>query len=171
MIDLAARLADAAGSVIRRYYRTPFAVDDKPDNSPVTIADREAEAAIRAILAVERPADGIVGEEHGTTNGDADWLWVIDPIDGTKSFITGRPTFGTLVALLYRGRPVLGVIDQPIVGDRWVGAIGRQTILNGQPATSGPARRSTARRLTRPPPICSGPMTIQRSAESRPASS
>ena len=88
----------------------------------------------RAILAVERPADGIVGEEHGTTNGDADWLWVIDPIDGTKSFITGRPTFGTLVALLYRGRPVLGVIDQPIVGDRWVGAIGRQTILNGQPA-------------------------------------
>jgi histidinol phosphatase-like enzyme (inositol monophosphatase family) len=134
VIDLAVRLADAAGSVIRRYYRTPFAVDDKSDNSPVTIADREAEAAIRAILAAERPADGIVGEEHGTTNGDADWLWVIDPIDGTKSFITGRPTFGTLVALLYRGRPVLGVIDQPIVGDRWVGAIGRQTILNGQPA-------------------------------------
>jgi histidinol phosphatase-like enzyme (inositol monophosphatase family) len=132
--DLAARLADAAGSVIRRYYRTPFAVDDKPDSSPVTIADREAEAAIRAILAAERPDDGIVGEEHGTTNGDADWLWVIDPIDGTKSFITGRPTFGTLVALLYRGRPVLGVIDQPITGDRWVGAVGQPTTLNGKPA-------------------------------------
>src|SRR3954449_1700566 len=134
VVDLAVRLADAAGSVIRRYYRTPFAVDDKPDSSPVTIADREAEAAIRAILAAERPDDGIVGEEHGTTNGDADWLWVIDPIDGTKSFITGRPTFGTLVALLYRGRPVLGVIDQPIVGDRWIGAAGRQTLLNGRPA-------------------------------------
>jgi len=109
VVDLATRLADAAGSVIRRYYRTPFAVDDKPDSSPVTVADREAEAAIREILGRERPADGIIGEEHGTTNGNADWLWVIDPIDGTKSFITGRPTFGTLVALLYRGRPVLGV--------------------------------------------------------------
>src|SRR3954452_15609914 len=134
VIDLAVRLADAAGSVIRRYYRTPFAVDDKPDSSPVTIADREAEAAIRAILAAQRPDDGIVGEEHGTTKGDADWLWVIDPIDGTKSFITGRPTFGTLVALLYRGRPVLGVIHQPTVGGRGVGAIGRRPPLNGRPA-------------------------------------
>ncbi len=171
VIDLAVRLADAAGSVIRRYYRTPFAVDDKPDSSPVTIADREAEAAIRAILAAERPADGIVGEEHGTTNGDADWLWVIDPIDGTKSFITGRPTFGTLVALLYRGRPVLGVIDQPIIGDRWVGAIGRQTTLNGQPARVRACPALGRATSTRPRPICSDLMTTPRSAESRPASS
>src|SRR3954464_7832459 len=81
LVDLAARLADAAGSVIRRYYPTPFAVDDKPDSSPVTIADREAEAAIRAILANERPADGIVGEEHGTTNADADSLGALAPTD------------------------------------------------------------------------------------------
>ncbi|QQP90026.1 histidinol-phosphatase [Skermanella sp. TT6] len=133
-VDLACRLADAAGTVIRRYFRTPFAVDDKPDSSPVTVADREAEAAIRSILAAERPDDGIVGEEHGTTNPDAEWLWVIDPIDGTKSFITGRPTFGTLVALLHRGVPVLGVIDQPIVGDRWIGVEGRPTTLNGKAA-------------------------------------
>ena len=172
MIDLAVRLADAAGSVIRRYYRTPFAVDDKPDTSPVTIADREAEAAIRAILAVERPADGIVGEEHGTTNGDADWLWVIDPIDGTKSFITGRPTFGTLVALLYRGRPVLGVIDQPIIGDRWVGAAGTadhpERPARPRPGLPGARPRDAS---TRPHPICSGLTTTPRSAESRPASS
>jgi len=134
LVSLAAHLADAAGGVICQYYRTPFAVDDKPDSSPVTIADREAEAAIRAILTIERPEDGIVGEEHGTTNADADWLWVIDPIDGTKSFITGRPIFGTLIALLHRGRPVLGIIDQPIVGDRWIGAAGHRTTLNGAPA-------------------------------------
>ncbi|WP_051512536.1 histidinol-phosphatase [Skermanella stibiiresistens] len=138
VIDLACRLADAAGTVIRRYYRTPFSVDDKPDNSPVTIADREAETAIRSILAAERPDDGVVGEEHGTTNPDADWTWVIDPIDGTKSFITGRPVFGTLVALLHKGVPVLGVIDQPIVGDRWIGVAGRQTTLNGKPISVRP---------------------------------
>jgi inositol-phosphate phosphatase/L-galactose 1-phosphate phosphatase/histidinol-phosphatase len=152
LVTLAAHLADVAGGVVRRYYRTPFAVDDKADNSPVTIADREAEAAIREVLTVLRPGDGIVGEEHGTTNGDADWLWVIDPIDGTKSFITGRPIFGTLIALLYQGVPVLGVIDQPIVGDRWIGAAGRQTTLNGAPAQvrTCPELRSATLNTTSP---------------------
>ncbi|NYZ11076.1 histidinol-phosphatase [Azospirillum sp. RWY-5-1] len=134
LVALAGCMADAAGAVVRRYYRTPVVVDDKADLSPVTIADREAERAVRAIIEAERPDDGIVGEEHGTKAPDAEWVWVIDPIDGTKSFITGRPIFGTLIALLHRGVPVLGVIDQPIVGDRWVGAAGRPTTLNGQPA-------------------------------------
>jgi histidinol phosphatase-like enzyme (inositol monophosphatase family) len=133
LVTLAGRLADAAAVVVRRYYRTSLAVDDKADRSPVTAADREAEAAIRALIEAERPADGIVGEEHGVKNRDAEWLWVIDPIDGTKSFIAGRPIFATLVALLHRGRPVLGVIDQPVVGDRWVGAAGRPTTLNDRP--------------------------------------
>jgi inositol-phosphate phosphatase/L-galactose 1-phosphate phosphatase/histidinol-phosphatase len=134
LVDLAVRLADAAGPVVRRYFRTPLTVDDKADQSPVTIADREAEGAIRAILSVERPGDGIVGEEHGTVNAQAEWVWVIDPIDGTKAFITGRPIFGTLIALLHRGRPVLGIIDQPVIGDRWIGAAGRPTLFNGAPA-------------------------------------
>ncbi|MCW2249101.1 histidinol phosphatase-like enzyme (inositol monophosphatase family) [Azospirillum fermentarium] len=143
-IDLARRLVDASGPVIRRYFRTPVAVDDKADHSPVTIADREAEQAIRAILATERPGDGIYGEEFGTTNLDAEYVWVIDPIDGTKSFISGRPIFGTLVALLRHGAPVLGVIDQPIIGDRWVGAAGHPTTFNGQPARVRPCARGLA---------------------------
>jgi inositol-phosphate phosphatase/L-galactose 1-phosphate phosphatase/histidinol-phosphatase len=133
LLALAGRLADASGAVIRRHFRTAVAVDDKPDASPVTVADRDAESAIRAILAAERPQDGVVGEEHGADRPDAEHVWVIDPIDGTKAFITGRPTFGTIVALLRRGEPVLGVIDQPIVGDRWVGAAGRGTTHNGAP--------------------------------------
>lgn len=138
LIDLAGRLADAAGAVVRRHFRTPLAVDDKPDMSPVTIADREAEAAVRALLAEEQPGHGIVGEEHGASNADAEYVWVIDPIDGTKAFITGRPLFGTLIALLHRGRPVLGLIDQPVIGDRWTGALGRPTLLNGAVALTRP---------------------------------
>lgn len=138
LVALAQRLADSSASVIRRYFRTPFSVDDKADQSPVTIADREAERIIRTIIEAQRPDDGIVGEEHGTKNPDAEWVWVIDPIDGTKSFIAGRPIFGTLIALLRQGRPVLGVIDQPIVGDRWIGVAGRPTTHNGQPARVRP---------------------------------
>ncbi|MBI1206318.1 MAG: histidinol-phosphatase [Azospirillum sp.] len=134
LATLAVRLADASGAVIRRYFRSPLAVTDKPDRSPVTVADREAESIIRAIIAAQRPEDGIVGEEYGVKGEDAEFLWVIDPIDGTKAFLTGRPTFVTLIGLLHRGRPILGVIDQPITGDRWIGAAGRATTLNGQPA-------------------------------------
>lgn len=133
LIALAERLADAGGAVLRRYFRAPLVVDDKADRSPVTIADREAERIMRAILEVERPGDGIVGEEMGSRNADAEYVWVLDPIDGTKSFITGRPIFATLIALLHRGRPILGVIDQPIVGDRWTGAAGRATRLKREP--------------------------------------
>lgn len=134
LVALAEHLADSSGPVVRRYFRTNVAVDDKADASPVTIADREAERTIRAIIEAERPDDGIFGEEYGTRNLDAEWVWVIDPIDGTKSFIAGRPIFGTLIALLHRGVPVLGIIDQPIIGDRWVGAAGRPTTFNGSPA-------------------------------------
>jgi histidinol phosphatase-like enzyme (inositol monophosphatase family) len=134
LIALAERLVDASGAIVRRYFRSRLAVIDKSDLSPVTAADREAESIIRTIIEARRPDDGIIGEEHGQKNVDADYVWVIDPIDGTKAFITGRPTFGTLVALLYRGRPVLGIIDQPVIGDRWIGAAGRATTLNGAPA-------------------------------------
>jgi histidinol-phosphatase len=132
-IELAEALADAARAIIRGYFRRKIAVDDKSDLTPVTIADREAEAAMRALIEARFPAHGIIGEEHGRSRADADYVWVLDPIDGTKSFISGIPLFGTLIALTWRGRPVLGVIDQPILAERWLGAAGRPTTLNGAP--------------------------------------
>ena len=133
-VALADRLAEAARPVIRKYFRTPVAVDDKPDDSPVTIADREVEAAMRAIIKDTFPSHGILGEEHGRENTDAEYVWVLDPIDGTKAFITGKPSFGTLIALAHRGTPILGIIDQAILGERWIGGAGHPTTLNGQPA-------------------------------------
>lgn len=133
-IALAHALADAAGAVVRRYFRQSVAVDDKPDLTPVTIADREAEAAMRRLIAARFPDHGIIGEELGRDRADAELVWVLDPIDGTKSFISGIPLFGTLIALAHRGQPVLGIIDQPVLGERWVGATGRATTMNGAPA-------------------------------------
>lgn len=130
---LAQRLADAAGQAIRPWFRARFTIETKADASPVTQADRAAEGAMRAILEAERPEDGIVGEEYGVVRKGAERVWVLDPIDGTRSFIAGRPIFGTLIALLEAGRPMLGIIDQPIARERWVGAGGR-TMFNGAPA-------------------------------------
>lgn len=130
---LAEALADAAGAVIRPYFRQPIAVDDKVDTSPVTIADREAEQAMRALIETRFPDDGIFGEEFGTVRQGAEWVWVLDPIDGTKSFISGIPLFGTLIALLHWGRPVLGIIDQPISRERWRGIAGQASTHNGNP--------------------------------------
>jgi len=135
-IALAARLADAAGAAIRPHFRAAFDVEMKPDASPVTIADRAAEQAMRKLLAAEAPRDGISGEEFGTTQGLTGRQWVLDPIDGTRAFIAGRPIFGTLIALVIDGWPAIGVIDQPILKERWIGAVGRPTTFNGQPATT-----------------------------------
>ena len=135
-IRLAHALADAAGAAIRPFFRAPFDIETKLDASPVTQADQAAERAIRALLAAHAPTDGIIGEEYGRERDDADRVWVLDPIDGTRAFIAGRPIFGTLIALLERGRPVLGVIDQPISGERWIGAAGRPTTLSGHPVTT-----------------------------------
>jgi len=132
-LQLAHRLADAAAVVQRRHFRTPVAVDTKPDSSPVTIADREAETAMRELIQAAFPEHGIYGEEHGAVRADAEHVWVLDPIDGTKSFITGRPLFGTLIGLLHHGRPVLGIIDHSILGERWVGCEGAPTTHNGGP--------------------------------------
>jgi histidinol phosphatase-like enzyme (inositol monophosphatase family) len=132
LIALAHELADAAGQVVRRYFRTPVGVDVKPDQSPVTIADRETEAAMRDLIARRRPQDGIYGEEHGQERTDAEFVWVLDPIDGTRAFITGMPIFGVLIGLLRQGKPVLGIIDQPILKERWLGIQGQGTTLNGQ---------------------------------------
>ena len=134
-IALAEALADAAGAAIRPHFRQ-VAVETKDDLSPVTAADRDAEQAMRALLAAEAPRDGVVGEEFGATAGSTNRQWVLDPIDGTRAFIAGRPIFGTLIALVVDGWPAIGIIDQPIIGERWVGAIGRPTLFNGKPATT-----------------------------------
>lgn len=130
-IALANRLADAAGAAIRPLFRSDCAHEAKADASPVTQADRAAEEAMRRILTAEAPTDGIIGEEFGATRPSASRQWVLDPIDGTISFMAGRPIFGTLIALLDGGFPVLGIIDQPISGERWAGALGQPTLFNG----------------------------------------
>lgn len=139
-IALAQALADAAGAVIRPYFRGAFGLESKSDASPVTLADREAEAAMRKLIRAERPMDGIIGEEEAEHIGTSGRQWVLDPIDGTRAFIAGRPLFGTLIALLDGGWPVIGVIDQPILRERWVGVIGRPTQFNGAPATTRACR-------------------------------
>ncbi|QPC98590.1 inositol monophosphatase family protein [Qipengyuania soli] len=132
-IELANRLADAAGEAIRPLFRGDWQVEHKDDHTAVTVADRAAEEAMRRIVEAERPTEGIIGEEFGSLRDGASRQWVFDPIDGTQSFVAGRPIFGTLIALLQDGWPVLGVIDQPILGERWVGAIGEGTTFNGRP--------------------------------------
>jgi inositol-phosphate phosphatase/L-galactose 1-phosphate phosphatase/histidinol-phosphatase len=137
-IALANRLADASRPILRSYYRRKLDVDIKSDASPVTRADREAEAAIRKLIVAQFPDHGIFGEEFGKERADAEYVWVLDPLDGTRAFVTGRPTFGTLIALIRNGAPLLGVIDMPVLGDRWIGAVGRPTTLNGEKVQARP---------------------------------
>jgi len=114
-------LSKESSSIIKRYFRTSINVESKPDFSPVTIADKLAEEKMREIIVKEFPSHGIIGEEFGSDNSDAEYVWVIDPIDGTKSFISGALGFGTLIALLKNGRPIIGVINHPILNELLVG--------------------------------------------------
>ena len=132
-LALALSLADAAGEEIRPYFRKPLTVDDKPDLTPVTAADRAAEQVMRLLIEQRFPDHGILGEEFGRVREDGEFVWTLDPIDGTKSFISGVPLFGTLISLACAKRPILGIIDQPISRERWVGVAGRATTLNGAP--------------------------------------
>lgn len=125
LVQIANAALDASGTVIRPYFRIGLGADDKSDESPVTAADRKAEDILRASLAQATPTFGIIGEEFPPHNPDAKYVWVIDPIDGTRAFITGRTSFTTLLGLLEDGQPVLGFIDQPVTGERWSG--GRDT--------------------------------------------
>jgi myo-inositol-1(or 4)-monophosphatase len=122
------RLADASGEVIRPFFRAELAVVDKGTGragfDPVTEADRRAETVLRELIFEKYPTHGILGEEHGRTPGADPLTWVLDPIDGTRAFICGMPQWGTLIALHDGTRPILGVIDQPITGERWVGHSG-----------------------------------------------
>jgi myo-inositol-1(or 4)-monophosphatase len=134
-IALAHRLADTAGAVVRSYFRKSIGVIDKGATGPraifdpVTEADRRAEEAMRKLIKTERPKDGILGEEHGHEQGSSGLTWILDPIDGTRAFITGRHTWGTLIALHDGTRPVLGIIDQPVLSERFVGHDGKSEVM------------------------------------------
>ncbi len=136
--DLAVRMADAVRPLVRKHFRSGLSHEVKPDASPVTAADREAETVIRDMIGAAFPEHGIFGEEFGRVNEGAPFVWVIDPIDGTKSFVTGKPLFGTLIALLRDGEPILGLIEMPALGERWVGRVGFGTTFNGAPVRTRP---------------------------------
>lgn len=141
LLSFAHELADAARPVACSYFRRPLTVENKADASPVTIADRETERVLRELICARYPEHGIYGEEHGQERLDAPYTWVIDPIDGTRSFITGMPVFGTLLALLAGEQPLLGVIEVPALAERWVGAQGQPTRWNGAICTTSTCTR------------------------------
>ncbi|MAQ84285.1 MAG: histidinol-phosphatase [Maritimibacter sp.] len=127
LLATAEALADAARAAILPHFRAEgLGADNKDDTGfdPVTVADRAAEEAMRAVLASRRPDDGILGEEYGTVEGSTGLTWVLDPIDGTRGFLSGTPTWGVLVAVGPDTGPILGVIDQPYTGERFVGGLG-----------------------------------------------
>ena len=123
-------LSNESAEIIKRYFRTSINVESKSDSSPVTIADKLAEEKMREIISKEFPAHGIIGEEFGNVNDDAEYVWVIDPIDGTRSFISGALSFGTLIALLKNGKPIIGVINHPILDEFLIG-YNQDCLLNG----------------------------------------
>jgi histidinol-phosphatase len=138
-VSLAERLADVARRIARQHFRVPLDVARKSDGTPVTIADRDIEDEMRRLIRAAFPGHAIRGEEFAA-EGSGEFTWVLDPIDGTKSFISGYPLFGSLIALLQGARAVLGVIEAPALAERWVGAEGRPTLFNGKPVRTSDCR-------------------------------
>jgi histidinol phosphatase-like enzyme (inositol monophosphatase family) len=129
----AVKMADVSGELIRTDRQNAFDIHIKDDGSPVTSVDQDAEMGIRSVINQLHPDHGIVGEEYGPDAVDSEFVWVIDPIDGTMPFLAGFPVFGTLIALLHNATPVLGIIDMPITRERWVGGTNLPTTHNGKP--------------------------------------
>src|SRR5689334_10646502 len=142
-LALAEQLADVARRIVREHFRAPLAIERKPDGTPVTVADRDIEMQMRRLIRAAFPGHAVRGEEFAA-EGSGEFTWVLDPIDGTKSFVSGYPLFGSLIALERQGRPVLGVIEAPVLGERWVGAEGRGTLFNGKPARTRDCRALAA---------------------------
>ena len=138
-LALAGQLADVARRVVREHFRAPIAVDRKADGTPVTIADRDIETHMRRMIRTAFPRHAVRGEEFAA-EGSGEFTWVLDPIDGTKSFVSGYPLFGSLIALQQQDRAVLGVIEAPVVAERWVGVEGRATLFNDKPARTRDCR-------------------------------
>jgi len=124
ILQFANKLADCARTISITHFRNGGGFEIKSDDTPVTKADRDIEHELKRRIAEKYPDHGIVGEEEGVSNPEAHVVWVIDPIDGTQAFISGSPTFGTLIALVYAGLPALGILEIPVLLERWVGAVG-----------------------------------------------
>ena len=138
LIAFANRLADASGAVIRPFFRQGIEVVNKQGGQafdPVTEADKGAERALRGMIGRERPDDAILGEEFGESSGKNKYRWVLDPLDGTRAFITGRHEWGSLIALEQDGVPVLGILDQPVLGERFIGVNGASHLVQGARTT------------------------------------
>ena len=129
-LKLANECADISGRIISKYFRKKIKIETKSDNSPVTKADKESEKKIRDLIIKKAPECGFFGEESGKFNINNEYTWVIDPIDGTKSFVTGKPLFGTLIGLMKNNKPYLGILNQPILKERWVGIANNETRYN-----------------------------------------
>lgn len=132
IIDFANHLADLSGAVIKKYFRQENGEVTKDDDSPVTKADREAEKIMRDAIEKKFPTHGIIGEEYGVKKAKSDFTWILDPIDGTSSFIIGRAIFGTLIALTSGEKSLLGIMNQPITDERWIGIDSDATYFNGR---------------------------------------
>jgi len=155
-MQFAHELADLARPIARRYFRQPLVVENKADASPVTMADRQIEQAMRAAIAARFADHAVLGEEFGE-QGDSALRWVLDPIDGTRSFICGVPLFGTLIALLDRGRPLLGIIDMPMLDERWAAGPGSPATWNGAAVRTSPcADLSSAKLFSTAPDLFAG---------------
>ncbi len=132
-------MSEKSGDIIRSYFRTKIEIDQKKDESPVTIADRTAEQIMREIVRKRFPDHGVIGEEYGAENPDAEFVWIFDPIDGTKSFIHGAMEFGSLIALKHGGEVILGAFHQPIMRQLVIGD-GQTTRCNGEPVSMRPCK-------------------------------
>jgi myo-inositol-1(or 4)-monophosphatase len=135
--DFSRILAAESGKIIKGYFRNEITIETKADSSPVTIADKKAEETMRELIMKHYPGHGIIGEEFGRYNPDAEYQWVLDPIDGTKSFVCGALSFGTLIALMKNNEPILGVINQPVLNEFLLGD-NETTTLNGSPVKVRP---------------------------------
>lgn len=139
--DAANTMADLAASIAKEYFRKTIEFHRKLDGTSVSGVDLAIEKAIRDYLEKYYPEHGILGEEYGCYEKDSEYIWVIDPIDGTASFLSGKPTFCTLIALLKNDEPILGLISQPILQERWLGIKNQRTLFNGQPISMSPSKK------------------------------
>jgi inositol-phosphate phosphatase/L-galactose 1-phosphate phosphatase/histidinol-phosphatase len=133
-ITFANKLADEATITSMQYFRTSLDIDNKSDESPVTIADKNTELKIRSIIEKEYPDHGILGEEFDSINPGAEFIWVIDPIDGTRSYIAGHKDFGNLISLTQNKKPIIGIINCPAHKERWIGVKNQNSTINNQTA-------------------------------------
>jgi histidinol-phosphatase len=155
LLEVAVDAAHAAGAIVARHFRDGVTAESKKDGTPVTVADRESERELRRVIGKAFPTHAILGEEEGESAGDAAYRWILDPIDGTKTFVAGVPLFGVLVGLEVRGDPMVGVVHLPALGETIAAARGEGCTRDGWPCNvSTTARLEDALLVTTSPRQC-----------------